>query len=184
MNNQTTAIIVVDMLNDFITGALKCDRGVAMVPQLVKLLDSARSAGIKVIFCNDAHLKDIDTELELWGEHAMAGTHGAQVIPELNKSDNDYTVTKRRYSGFFCTELKLLLDELKIDTVILTGLQTHLCVQHTAADAYFYGYDVVVAYDAANAFTQTDHDRAIDFMKMAYNAKIFTVDELIAKFNS
>lgn len=184
MDNKHTAVIVVDMLNDFITGELKCDNGVRMAPRLVKLLDAARKADIKIVFCNDAHLKDIDNELKLWGEHAMAGTHGAQVIPELDVSENDYTVTKRRYSGFFGTDLDVLLRELGIKTVVLTGLQTHLCVQHTAADAYFYGYDVVVANDATAAFTENDHNGAIDFMKKAYAARIATVDKLIKEFNS
>ena len=95
MNNNNTAILVVDMLNDFVTGALKCERGIAIVPKTKKLLEAARKHGVKVIFCNDAHIKGIDHELELWGEHAIAGTHGAQVIPDLGVSDKDYVVPKR-----------------------------------------------------------------------------------------
>ena len=127
------AILVVDMLNDFVTGALKCDRGLAIVPQTAKLLDGARKAGIPVIFCNDAHLKGIDHELKLWGDHAIAGTKGAEVIPELHLSDIDYVVPKRRYSGFFHTDLDLLLRELGVDTVIMTGLHAHTCAYVTPA---------------------------------------------------
>ncbi len=83
MEKNKTAILVVDMLNDFVTGALKCDRGLAVVPNIAKLLQGARKAGVSVIFCNDAHVKGIDRELKLWGEHAIAGTKGAEVIPEL-----------------------------------------------------------------------------------------------------
>ena len=81
---EKQAVLVVDMLNDFVTGALKCDRGLAIVPQTAKLLNAARKSGVPVIFCNDAHLKGIDHELKLWGDHAIAGTEGAKVIPELN----------------------------------------------------------------------------------------------------
>ena len=56
------AVLVVDMLNDFVTGALKCDRGLAIVPKTKELLEGAREKGVPVIFCNDAHLKDIDHE--------------------------------------------------------------------------------------------------------------------------
>ena len=77
------AILVVDMLNDFVTGALTCERAKAIVPATAKLLDAARAAGVPVIFCNDAHIKGIDRELALWGDHAIAGTKGAEVIPEL-----------------------------------------------------------------------------------------------------
>ena len=75
------AILVVDMLNDFVTGALKCDRGLAIVPKTAQLLDGARKVGVPVVFCNDAHIKGIDHELKLWGDHAIVGTKGAEVIP-------------------------------------------------------------------------------------------------------
>ena len=147
------AILVVDMLNDFVTGALKCDRGLAIVPKTAELLKGAREKNIPVIFCNDAHLKGIDHELKLWGDHAIAGTEGAKVIPELGLCESDYVVPKRRYSGFFHTDLDLLLRELGVNTVVVTGLHTHMCVRHTSADAYQLGYDVVVIKDATNSFT-------------------------------
>ena len=140
-----TAILVVDMLNDFVTGALKCDRGLAIVPKTAELLSGARKADIPVVFCNDAHVKGIDHELKLWGDHAIAGTKGAEVIPELNLCDKDYVVPKRRYSGFFHTDLDLLLKELDVVTVVMTGRHTHMCVRHTTAVAYFLGYNIVVA---------------------------------------
>ena len=129
------AILVVDMLNDFVYGALTCERGKAIVPATAKLLNTAREKGVPVIFCNDAHIKDIDRELALWGDHAIAGTPGAEVIPELGLSERDYVVPKRRYSGFFQTDLDILLRELGVKTLVMTGLHTHMCVRHTSADA-------------------------------------------------
>lgn len=117
---KNPAILVVDMLNDFVTGALTCDRAKAIVPATAELLDAARKAGVPVIFCNDAHIAGIDRELRLWGDHAIAGTEGAEVIPELKLSDKDYVVPKRRYSGFFQTDLDILLRELGIQTVVMT----------------------------------------------------------------
>ena len=117
LNNP--AILVVDMLNDFVTGALTCDRAKAIVPATAELLDAARKAGVPVIFCNDAHIAGIDRELKIWGDHAIAGTKGAEVIPELKLSDKDYVVPKRRYSGFFQTDLDILLRELGVDEVFI-----------------------------------------------------------------
>ncbi len=176
------AVLVVDMLNDFVTGALKCDRGLAIVPQTSKLLEGARKAGVPVIFCNDAHLKGIDHELKLWGDHAIAGTKGAEVIPELRLCEKDYVVPKRRYSAFFRTDLDLLLKELGVDTVILTGLHTHMCVRHTAADAYQLGYDVVVAKDATDSFTQEDYDYGIKYLVATYGATITDTDGLLKEW--
>lgn len=173
------AVLVVDMLNDFVTGALKCDRGLKIVPKTAELLNGCREKGIPVIFCNDAHIKGIDHELKLWGDHAIAGTEGAEVIPELQLCEKDYVVPKRRYSGFFHTDLDLLLKELGVDTVIMTGLHTHMCVRHTSADAYQLGYSVVVAKDATDSFTQEDYDYGIKYLKEVYGAEITDVDTLL-----
>ena len=177
-----SAILVVDMLNDFVTGALKCDRGLAIVPKTAELLRAARAKNVPVIFCNDAHLKDIDHELKLWGDHAIAGTKGAEVIPELELCATDYVVPKRRYSGFFHTDLDLLLKELGVDTVILTGLHAHMCVRHTAADAYQLGYNIVVAKDATDSFTEEDYLYGIKYLKETYGAKVTDVDTLVSEF--
>ena len=180
---ENCAVLVVDMLNDFVTGALTCDRGKAIVPATARLLDAARAAGVPVIFCNDAHIKGIDRELKLWGDHAIAGTPGAQVIPELKVSESDYIVPKRRYSGFFQTDLDILLTELGVKTVIITGLHTHMCVRHTSADAYCLGYDVVVAKEATDSFTEEDYLNGLAYLKTCYGADAYTNDELIAAFS-
>ena len=176
------AVLVVDMLQDFVYGALACDRGKAIVPATARLLDAAREAGIPVIFCNDCHLPKIDRELALWGDHAIVGTPGAEVIPELNLCEKDYVVPKRRYSGFFQTDLDILLKELGVDTVIMTGLHAHMCVRHTSADAYMLGYEVVVAKEATDSFTEEDYTYGIAYLKTCYGADAYTDDELIAAF--
>ena len=179
---ENVAVLVVDMLNDFVTGALGCDRATAIVPANAQLLDAARKAGVPVIFCNDAHIAGIDRELKLWGDHAIAGTKGAEVIPELKLSDKDYVVPKRRYSGFFQTDLDILLKELGVKTVIMTGLHAHMCVRHTSADAYCLGYDVIVAKEATDSFTQEDYENGLAYLKTCYGADAYTNEELIAAF--
>ena len=176
------AILVVDMLNDFVTGSLACDRGKAIVPATAALLKAAREKGVPVIFCNACHLPGIDKELKLWGDHAIKGTKGAEVIPELELCDKDYVVPKRRYSGFFQTDLDILLKELGVQTVIITGLHTHMCCRHTSADAYMLGYDVVVAKEATNAFTEEDYVSGLAYLKTCYGADAYTNEELIAAF--
>ena len=176
------AILVVDMLNDFVTGALGCDRARDIVPATAELLDAARAKGVPVIFCNDCHLPGIDRELQLWGDHALKGTPGAEVIPELGVCEKDYVVPKRRYSGFFQTDLDILLKELGVKTVIITGLHTHMCCRHTSADAYCLGYDVVVAKESTNAFTEEDYLGGLAYLKTCYGADAYSNAELIAAF--
>ena len=176
------AVILVDMLNDFVTGTLTCDRAKAIVPQLEKLVKAAREKRVYVIYANDAHIKGVDRELQLWGDHAIIGTGGAEVIPELTPQEGDFVVPKRRYSGFFQTDLHLLLTELGVDTVIMTGLHAHMCVRHTAADAYYWGYGIILPTDATDSFTKEDYEYGIRYLKDIYGAQLTTVDELVETF--
>ena len=182
MKLDKPAIIAVDMLNDFISGPLTSARSVAVVEPNVRLLDAARSAGVPVIFSNDRHIAGIDKELEIWGDHAIAGTEGAEVIPELKLSSKDFIVPKRRYSGFFQTDLDILLRELGVKTVIMTGLHTHMCVRHTSADAFQLGYKVCVAKECTDAFTEEEYVSGLKYLKMCYGAEAYTNDQLIAMF--
>ena len=177
------AILVVDMLNEFVTGSISNERALATIEPNVKLLDAARKAGVPVIFCNDSHVRGVDAEFKLWGEHAVAGTKGAEVIPELKVCESDYIVPKRRYSGFFQTNLDMLLRELGVDTLIITGLWVHLCVRQTTVDGFCHGYNIVMPKDATNAFTQEEYDYSIQFLVDACKAEITDVDSIIAKWN-
>jgi nicotinamidase-related amidase len=174
------AIIVVDMLNDFVTGALGCERGQAIVPDLAKLLDEARAHDVPVIFSNDCHIPGIDHELKLWGDHAIKGTPGAEVIPEMNLCDKDFVIPKRRYSGFYQTDMHMLLQELGVDTVVITGLHAHMCCRHTAADAYYRGYDIIVPRETTDSFTKEDFEYGLKYLEEVYGAKICDLDELLA----
>ena len=176
------AILVVDMLNDFVTGALGCDRARAIVEPTRQLLNEARKHGVPVIYCNDSHFKGIDNELKLWGDHAIRGTKGAEIIPELAATEKDYVVLKRRYSSFFQTDLDNLLKELGVNTVVITGLHTHMCCRHTAADAYMLNYNVIFAKDATNSFTEEDYLYGLKYAKEVYGAQALSNEELFKLF--
>lgn len=173
------AVIVVDMINDFVTGALGCERGRAVVPAIVQLVEGARKKGLPVIYCCDAHHPGVDGELKLWGEHAIAGSEGAQVIPELAPRAGDYVIPKRRYSGFFGTDLDVLLRELGVDSVIICGLLINLCIQHTACDAYCLGYEVIVPEDTTDALDEATNLASREYIKMAYGAKMPSLAEIL-----
>lgn len=177
------AILVIDMLNDFVHGRLKCDRAGRIVPNIKALLEAARKKGVPVFFCNDEHLP-IDTyEMKLWGPHAMKGTEGARVIDELAPAETDYVVPKRTYSAFDGTGLDKALRGVYggkgADTVIITGLHTNICDRHTAYDAFVRGLDIVVAEDGVEAFTEQDHSSGLDYMKRVYGAKVKKTAEII-----
>jgi len=183
---ENMAVIIIDMLNDFVTGDLKCERAKPIIPKLKKLIDTARKHRIPVIYGNDAHLPEDMEVVRKWGKHAIKGTKGAEVIPELKPTEKDYVVEKRTYSGFYETGLDPLLRSLYhgegVKTVILGGLHTNICVRHTAADAFFRGYEIIIAKDGVEAFTKEDHEQGLKYLKYVYNAKTMTVDEIVKEF--
>lgn len=176
------AVLVIDMLHDFVKGELKCERASRIIAPLEKLIRAAREQKVPVVYCNDAHLKGIDRELILWGEHALAGTAGAAVISELEPAASDYVIPKRRYSSFFQTGLHLLLQELAVDTLVITGLLVSICVRHTAADAYYWGYNILVPADAAEDSSEERYNNGLKDLAGLYGAQLTTVDEVIKNF--
>ena len=194
LNSQKTcasldnkAVIIIDMLNDFVTGNLKCERAKRIIPNLKKLIEVARKNNMPVIYSNDAHFPEDAEVVHKWGKHAIKGTKGAEVILELKPTGKDYVVEKKTYSGFFETGLDLLLRSLYsgegVKTVILGGLHTNICVRHTAADAFFRGYKIIIANDGVEAFTQEDQEQGLKYLEDVYNAKIMTVNEIIKEFD-
>jgi nicotinamidase-related amidase len=178
------AIILVDMLNDFVTGKLEVARAKSVIAPLQRLVVAARKNNVPVIYSNDAHYPQDVEVTQKWGNHAIKGTEGAKVIPELEPDPvKDYIVEKRTYSGFYETGLDSLLRSLYkgegAKTVVLGGLHTHMCVRHTAADAFFRGYHIVIAKDGVEAFTQEDQDQGLKYLEYVYNAKIMTANEII-----
>jgi nicotinamidase-related amidase len=180
------AIIIIDMLNDFVTGKLEAKRAKRIIPNLKRLVEAARKSDVPVIYSNDAHYPQDVEVTRKWGKHAIKGTKGAEVIPELKPAEKDYVVEKRTYSGFYETGLDPLLRSLYngegVKTLVLGGLHTNICIRHTAADAFFRGYKIIIAADGVEAFTQEDHVQGLKYLEYVYNAKIMTVDEIIAEF--
>ena len=183
--NQKYAILVIDMQNDFVKGKLKCERAARIIPNIGALLDAAIQKQIPVFYCIDEHLS-IDTyEMNLWGPHAMKGSEGAKVIDELKPSskESEYIIPKRTYSAFDGTGLDRALRGLYngngADTLIITGLHTNICDRHTAYDAFVRGFNIIVAEDGVEAFTEEEHKSGLDYIKRIYGAKIMKIQDII-----
>ena len=180
---RVKALIIIDMLQDFVDGALANPRAQAILPPLQRLLEHARREGWVVVFSNDAHQPG-DRELAVWGEHAMAGTPGAQVVEALQPQRGDLIVPKRLYGAFDGTDLDRSLHARGVDEVVLAGQHTHICVRHAAYGAFERGYAITVPRDAVCTFEGVDEDQALDYLKTVYGARITTVDELLSEAGS
>lgn len=163
---RTTAVIVVDMQNDFVAdGApLRSAQAAAMMPRLARTLDECRSRGIRVIYTTHAHRSD-GCDMGRYGDlyppvaqrtALVDGTPGIEIHPGLAPAPGEHVIKKHRYSGFFATDMDLILREWGINTVVVTGTTTENCCHATARDAMFLNYRVAFLSDATGTFDYPD----------------------------
>ena len=167
------ALIVIDMLNDFVTGVLANEPDATrIVPSIKRLIDHARSQpDWLVVYSNDAHRAD-DREMGVCGKHAMAGTRGADVIDALAPigADREIVSPKRFYGAFDETGLK----HYGVKDVVLAGQHTHCCVRHTAYGAFTRNYGIKVPSDVVCVFPGVDQEASLEYLKTIYGAEITT----------
>jgi nicotinamidase/pyrazinamidase len=131
-----TALIVIDMLNDFLDpgGSLYVGaQAREIIPFVAQKLAEFRDQGRVVIFVSDAHASD-DLEFHSFPAHAVKGSWGAAIIPELTPAPGDYRVEKTRHSAFDGTNLDDRLRQEQVEEVHLVGVLTSICVLSTVKD--------------------------------------------------
>ncbi len=171
---RRNALIVIDMLFDFVdkNGALYVGPTVnKIVPKVKDKIEQARAHGDLVIYLTDNHTPN-DREFELFRRHAVKGTPGARIIPELTPRKGDTVVPKRRFSGFHGTKLEQVLKENRIRHVEVTGVCTSICVMDTVGGLRDRDYAVTVDRKAVADFDQRMHRFALERMKKTYGAEI------------
>lgn len=143
------ALVIIDMINDHLEpgSLLEVPRARAVVPALKKRIEDARASGVPVVYVVDEHEPD-DPDLDAWGTHAVKGTPGTEVWREIAPQSGDRIVKKPSYSAFYDSQLERVLDELKIDTLVLTGCLTEIGIMATATDAMQRGFVVEVPPDS------------------------------------
>ena len=157
------AILVIDMQNDFVLpGAVLCVAGAqATIPTIQELLSYGRQKGHHIIHVIREHRysgADVDKpRVPLFTDgkqgYCVPGTKGWEIVEGLEPRTGDIIVSKRRNSGFFQTELDMVLRRLGVKTVVIAGTQYPNCIRGTAADAMSYDYDTIVVTDACSAKT-------------------------------
>ena len=150
-----TAVLVVDMHNEFCTegGAMVLPGAERLYAPQKKVIAAARERGVPVIWVVDCHREKLRRDRE-WlkrAPHCVEGTWGAEIVQDLEPRKDEMRVQKHRYSGFFQTDLDLVLKDLACDQLVVFGVVTNICVRSTVHDAFFNGYEVVVPEDCCAA---------------------------------
>jgi nicotinamidase-related amidase len=174
---ETAALVIVDMQNDFVdpAGALCVAAAAATVPAIARLRDFARAHGMPVVYTQDWHSDD-DPEFAVWGRHAVGGTWGAEIVPQLAPEARDLVVRKLRYDAFYDTPLEHELRRRGVGTLIVTGTVSNICVLHTAGSAALRWFRVIVPVDAISALTEFDQRATLRQISFLYRGVLVRSD--------
>ena len=158
---ENPAILIVDITKEFLVadGIKVVAESEAIIRPNQELIAAGRAKNIPIIFLNDTHrIGKPDAEFEICTDHCFEGTKGVEVIDELAPQPGDYQIPKRRYSGFFGTDLDIVLRENGVKSVIVTGVLSNICVRCTVTDAFFLGYRVFVPEDCCMGSSPAIHE--------------------------
>lgn len=133
--SPNAALLIIDMQAALVAGAYR-EREV--LDGIAALAERMRAAGRCVLFVqhNHATFKPL-----------MKGEPGWKVHPDLAPHDTDIIIEKTASDAFYRTGLADTLRRRRVDTVLITGMQTEYCVDTTARSALIHGFDVVVVSD-------------------------------------
>lgn len=173
-DNSPIALILIDVINDLeFPGSEKLlKQALPIARSLARLKKRARAAGIPVIYVND-NFGRWQSDFHKQVQHCMEdGVKGEAIARMLRPENKDYFVLKPKHSGFFSTQLDILLEHLGTETVILTGIAGNICVLFTANEAYMRDYELIVPRDCVASNTKKENDYALQQMKQILKADI------------
>ena len=168
------ALIIVDMLNDFVDekGALYCgDTARLIILFIQERLMVYRNRENLVIYLQDAHDED-DKEFEKFPKHSVTGTWGSEVIPELSPQTGETVISKKRYSGFYGTDLENVLKSADVDEVEVVGVCTSICVMDTVGGLANRDYNITVPVKGVADFDPEMHQFSLKRMEKIYGADV------------
>jgi nicotinamidase-related amidase len=160
--------------------------GAAWAGNARAMLAAARAAGIPPIFIQEVHkptLVDIGRELDgAEGPHCREGDRATELVDGVEARPEEFHIRKRRYSAFFATELELVLKSYGVETVVLCGGLTDVCVHYTFVDAHQHDYRCKVVTDCCLGSSRPAHDAALAAMRYLQRECCTTTDEVLAAF--
>ena len=152
-------------------------------------IDRARETGIPIVFIQEIHRADlVDFGRELDGSedvHCLDNNPETALAKEvIDFRDGDYLVQKRRYSAFYGTDLEILLRGLRVDTLLLTGGLTDVCVHYTFVDGHQGDYFCRVIEDCVAGSSPEAHEGALRAMEYLQTGGRRSLDDALAAMDS
>lgn len=184
---KQTALIIVDMVRDFTDpqGLVYYPQNREILPNIRKVLDTCREYDCPVIFMQHCNRKDKpDRRIASMRPNCIEGTWGIEIDPMLPVDEKkDYVIRKRRYSGFFGTDLDLVLRQLEVKNLIIVGTKTNCCIRATVTDAFYLDYNPIVLSDCVATNSQVVNDVHLEDIRK-YLGQVMTSPELFEKLRA
>lgn len=171
-DKAAAALLLIDVINDldFSQGEQLLEFALPMARQVLALKRRAKALGTPVIYVND-NFGRWQSNFHSQIEHCLKdGTIGKPLVELLAPDEDDYFVLKPKHSGFFSTTLDTLLQYLRVETLILSGLAGNICVLFTANDAYMRDFKLIVPSDCVASNTEEENHHALRQMEKVLKA--------------
>jgi nicotinamidase-related amidase len=187
LNPPRSALLVIDMQKFFLDPAspsFTCG-GLAILPNLKKLIQAYRSRHLPVIYTRHVHHPDLlDAGIMGWWWQGICkeGTPESEVHADIAPQKGEKEILKHRYSAFYNTDLETILRCLKIEDLVITGIMTNMCCESTSRDAYYRDYRLFFLADGTGSITEEMHLASL--LNLAFGfAWVTTVDTIVAQLD-
>jgi ureidoacrylate peracid hydrolase len=189
---NVAGLLVVDVQNDFVSADGSAARrgedvtaALSMVPRLIRLIEESRRAGLTIVYIKTMHSDWTDTPSWVYRNSQRSGLNtcregswGAEFYQGISPLPSERVVIKHRYSAFINTDLNTVLKARGVQSVLVTGVATNVCVETTARDAYMFDYYVMLVEDCAAAYDPKLHRTTLENIRRHFGL-VASSDEII-----
>ena len=174
------ALIIIDMQKDFFESKELAVQKTGLVTSINQLTDHFAKMNWPIIWVTQEFKEDLSDAflaMKKFGRKiTIEGTKGRSLLDELSVRDTDIHITKKRYSGFFQTDLDERLKSFDIKELYVCGINSHACVRTTVVDAYQKDYEVTVVSDGVASYDYEHHRVSMAYFERAGIAKLASTD--------
>jgi len=179
-HSSATALLLIDVINDldFPDADAMLEQALPMARRLAEFKRRVSKNSIPAIYVND-NFGQWRSDFRAVVKHCTdPSSRGAPIAKLLRPQEEDYFVLKAKHSGFYHTQLDLLVNYLQVRTIVLAGFTTDICVLFTASDAYLRDLEIVVPPDCSAADSVEHHEGALEHMERVLHVKAIPSTEI------